>query len=442
MSSLAVSTKSSSEASSGLPTKGMISARFRTIRQQTENLCLPLEVEDYVIQTAAFASPAKWHLAHTAWFFETLILKPFVVGYKEYKSEYAQLFNSYYDTIGNYHPRAERGWLARPTVAEIYAYRQAIDEQMLALLNEVVRDDGHPHREDILFRTELGLNHEQQHQELLLTDIKYNFAYSPLRPAYKTLNPVTSTPSSTMRWVDFSGGLIETGANGTNSDDSFCYDNETPRHKVYLNDFSLASRPVTNAEFMAFIADKGYSQADLWLSDAWPIVQKERWQSPLYWQLEGDAWYYMTLGGMMAVDPDAPVSHVSFYEAAAYARWAGKRLPTEAEWELASTNEAVDGNFVNEDILQPCASHTEDNNLQQMFGDVWELTQSPYQAYPGYRQEHGPLGEYNGKFMSSQMVLRGGSCFTPSDHIRNTYRNFFYPHERWQVSGFRLAEDK
>ena len=416
-------------------TSPYVSARYKTIRQQTEDLCEPLEIEDYVIQTAPFASPAKWHLAHTAWFFETLVLKPFAASFKEYKSEYAQLFNSYYDTIGRYHPRAERGLLARPTVAEVYAYRKAIDEQMLALLN----DEAHQHRQQILFRTELGLNHEQQHQELLLTDIKYNFAYNPLKPAYKPFSPSAATASPSMQWLNFSGGLVEIGNDNTGP---FCYDNETPRHKIYLNDFSLASRPVNNAEFMAFMDDKGYERAELWLSDAWPIVQREKWQAPLYWQLDDGVWHYMTLFGMSAVDPDAPVAHVSFYEAAAYARWAGKRLPLEAEWELAASDQTIKGNFVDNKLLQPCTSHSDETSLQQLFGDVWELTQSPYMAYPGYRQEHGPLGEYNGKFMSSQMVLRGGSCFTPLDHIRSTYRNFFYPHERWQVSGFRLAEDK
>lgn len=408
--------------------------RYLRIRQQTEKLCEPLQIEDYVIQTAPFASPAKWHLAHTAWFFETLVLKPFMASYKEYHPTYAQIFNSYYDTIGQYHPRPERGLLARPTVAEVYAFRNAIDEQLLAVL----QDESHPHRQDILFRTELGLNHEQQHQELLLTDIKYNFAYNPLKPAYRDLKLSDVFQSSALQWVNFSGGLIEIG----NSNRQFCYDNETPRHKVYVEDFSLASRPVNNAEFMAFIADKAYQQADLWLSDAWPIVREQNWQAPLYWQLQGDTWYYMTLGGLKPVDPDAPVAHVSFYEAAAYARWAEKRLPTEAEWEFAAAKQTIEGNFVDDDILQPCACVTDKEPLQQMFGDVWEWTQSPYMAYPGYRQAHGPLGEYNGKFMSNQMVLRGGSCFTPHDHIRSSYRNFFYPHERWQVSGFRLAEDK
>jgi len=411
-----------------------LTSRYRAIRQQTTTLCSPLEIEDYIIQTAPFASPAKWHLAHTTWFFETLVLKPFLKHYKVYHHKYAQLFNSYYDTIGQYHPRSERGLLARPTVTEIYQYRDAIDAKILELL----QDENHEQYQDILFRIELGLNHEQQHQELLLTDIKYNFAYNPLKPIYKALFPYQSQPSNTLDWLEFSGGLVEIG----NQSSQFCYDNETPRHKVFLNDFVLASRPTTNAEFMAFIADDGYQQADLWLSDAWIIVQQQNWRCPLYWQLENDTWYYMTLGGMMAVDPDAPVAHVSFYEAAAYARWAKKRLPTEVEWELAASRETIQGNFVENDILQPCANNNSNSDVQQIFGDVWEHTQSPYLAYPGYHQEHGPLGEYNGKFMSNQMVLRGGSCFTPSEHIRSSYRNFFYPHERWQVSGFRLAEDK
>lgn len=405
---------------------------YRQVRRQSEQLCAPLETEDYCIQTATFASPSKWHLAHTAWFFETLLLKPFLKDYREYDPRYAVLFNSYYDTIGEYHPRPERGLLSRPTVKEIYRYRLHIDDHMTRLL----QDTSHPRFDEIERRTRLGLNHEQQHQELFLTDIKYNFGYSPLKPAYSDLPEAVQREAPPLRWVSFEGGLHSIGSQG----ELFCYDNETPRHRVYVNSYRLASRPVTNREFMEFIDDGGYRNPDLWLSDAYRLVCQQAWGAPLYWQQQDGRWFYMTLAGMRPVEVDAPVSHVSYFEASAYARWANRRLPTEAEWELAAATLPVEGNFVEDGCLQPTAS-TQATPLQQMFGDVWEWTQSPYISYPGYRQEHGPLGEYNGKFMSSQMVLRGGSCATPKGHIRATYRNFFYPHERWQFSGFRLAED-
>lgn len=405
---------------------------YLRIRKQSETLCEPLEIEDYGIQSMDATSPPKWHLAHTAWFFETLLLKPYLKGYREFHPLFACLFNSYYDTIGRYHPRPERGVLSRPTVAEVYRYRAFVDEQMLALL----ADTEHEEYAAISARTVLGLNHEQQHQELLLTDIKYNFSSNPLRPVYRELARPPAIQAKPLQWVEFSAGLESVGFDG----DGFAYDNETPRHKVYLNDFRLASRPVTNGEFIEFINDGGYSQAGLWLSDAWKTILQHRWLAPLYWGRQDNVWQTMTLAGMRPVDLNAPVCHVSFYEAAAYARWVGKRLPTEIEWEVASAGWDIDGNLIDKGFLQP-SSVTENTPLQQMFGDVWEWTQSPYTPYPGYHQASGPLGEYNGKFMSSQMVLRGGSCVTPNDHIRATYRNFFYPEERWQFSGFRLAED-
>lgn len=404
---------------------------YTEIRRQSELLCAPLETEDYVIQVAPFASPAKWHLAHTSWFFETLLLKPFLTDYQPLDPIYAKLFNSYYDTIGEYHPRAERGLLSRPTVKEVYQFRAYVNEQMEKLLAQL----DHPDYEEIHHRTLLGLNHEQQHQELFLTDIKYNLAYNPLRPAYKAASTVEKK-SNALNWINFKGGLQEIGFNH----EGFAYDNEMPRHKVYLEAFRLASRPVNNAEYLKFMEDRGYQKSDHWLSDAWKIIQDENWQAPLYWEKHDGQWFYMTLGGMQPVDLDAPVCHVSFFEAAAYARWAGKRLPSEAEWEIASRGLPIEGNFVEHEQLQPVAAK-QSAPLQQMFGDVWEWTQSPYTPYPGYQQKRGPLGEYNGKFMSSQMVLRGGSCATPENHIRATYRNFFYPEERWQFSGFRLAED-
>jgi len=405
---------------------------YTQVRQQSGLLCEPLEIEDYGIQTMPETSPPKWHLAHTSWFFETLLLKPFLSGYREFQPMFAQLFNSYYDTIGRYHPRSERGRLSRPTIVEVYGYRKYVDEQMMHLLSH----PDHQHRKEIARLTVLGINHEQQHQELMLTDIKHNFAYNPLHPTYRESPVMSIAKTKHLQWVEFEGGVKMTGHEG----EEFAYDNETPRHKVYLDDFRLASRAVSNGEFINFIEAEGYQDPELWLSDAWKTVCQQQWQAPLYWEHIDGVWWHMTLGGMKPVDANAPVCHVSFYEAAAYARWAGKRLPTEAEWEVAAAELPIEGNLCTADFLHPMPAYGE-TTLLQMYGDVWEWTQSAYASYPGYQQAKGPLGEYNGKFMSSQMVLRGGSCVTPADHIRATYRNFFYPHERWQFSGFRLAED-
>lgn len=420
-----------------------IFAYFSRVRHDSERLCEPLEIEDYGIQTIPEVSPPKWHLAHTSWFFETMLLKPFYTGYKEYNPEFAILFNSYYDTIGSYHPRDQRGILSRPTVKEVYQYRHYVDDAMVDLLSQST----HRHLQDIISRTVLGLNHEQQHQELLLTDIKHIFSANPLKPIYHKLEKnLSRTPqsSTTTNWIGISGGIKSIGYSGND----FSYDNEGPQHKVYLEDFQLASQPVSNSEYLNFINAGGYQQADLWLSDAWKIVNQQQWTAPLYWQKMNNQWHNMTLSGMQPIDPNAPVCHVSSYEASAYARWINLdqpkvRLPTEAEWEVAATKLSLSGNLRESGLLQPQSlqvSSSEDI-LQQMFGDVWEWTQSAYSAYPGYHAAIGPLGEYNGKFMSSQMVLRGGSCVTPNDHLRVTYRNFFYPHERWQFSGFRLAKD-
>lgn len=418
---------------------------YYRVRHDSDMLCEPLEIEDYGIQTMPEVSPPKWHLAHTSWFFETLLLKPFYKDYQEYHPEFAELFNSYYDTIGTYHPRPLRGILSRPTVKEVYHYRSFVDKKMLALLSQ----ETHPQKQEIISRTKLGLNHEQQHQELMLTDIKHIFASNPLRPVYKSTklkNKVSliETNKSDINWIKFKGGVKEIGF----SDESFCYDNEGPAHKTYVEDFQLASRLVTNGDYLKFIKAGGYQQASLWLSDAWKIVNSEQWQAPLYWEQHDNSWSYMTLAGMQTIDHDAPVCHVSYFEAAAYTRWlreqhSGVRLPTEAEWEIAARGCVIEGNFRESALLQPqdIQQHTSKPALQQMFGDVWEWTQSAYTSYPGYFAAVGPLGEYNGKFMSSQIVLRGGSCITPVDHIRPSYRNFFYPHERWQFSGFRLAKD-
>ena len=420
---------------------------YTRVRQDSGRICAPLEIEDYGIQTMPEVSPPKWHLAHTSWFFETLLLKPFLHGYKEYHPQFAVLFNSYYDTIGNYHPRPLRGLLSRPTVEEIYRYRSYVDDAM----TELISQPSHPEVEQIISLIILGLNHEQQHQELLLTDIKHIFATNPLKPVYKRLdttlykqmNP-SSKATPAIDWITFDGGIKSVGHAGQ----GFAYDNEGPQYKVYLEDFQLAAKPVSNAEFIEFMQAGGYAEASYWLSDAWALLKQQHWQAPLYWEQKGHEWYNMTLSGLQPVDMAAPVCHVSFFEAAAFVRWAcekdpGVRLPTEVEWEIAANTVPLKGQLRDLNCMQPRDLTETDvkSGLTQMFGDVWEWTQSPYTAYPGYHAAIGPMGEYNGKFMSSQIVLRGGSCVTPADHIRSSYRNFFYPHERWQFSGFRLARD-
>jgi len=412
--------------------RSSLESYYTRIRQRSEDLCRPLEIEDYGIQTMTSTSPPKWHLAHTSWFFETLLLKPLSTGYREFHPLFAHLFNSYYETLGSFHPRAERGHLSRPTVSDVYRYREYVDNHMALLLS----DDNNEQRDEIIRRTVLGLNHEQQHQELLLTDIKHNFANNPLQPIYRVTQSLPPAQAEPVCWIQYQGGIREIGHAGNH----FAYDNEMPRHKVYINDFSLASRPVTNGEYTEFIDAGAYLEPELWLSDGWKIVTEEHWQAPLYWQLIDGDWWYMTLGGLQRIDLHAPVCHVSHYEAAAFARWRGKRLPSEVEWEMAAADLPIRGNFYESGRLQPVAGDGE-CPLLQMYGDVWEWTQSAYTAYPGYRQVQGTLGEYNGKFMSGQMVLRGGSCVTATDHIRASYRNFFPPLERWQFSGFRLAED-
>jgi len=424
--------------------------KFAGVRQESEDICAPLETEDYGIQTMPDVSPPKWHLAHTSWFFETFLLKPFQKNYREYHPQFAQLFNSYYNTVGSYHPRPQRGFLSRPTVDEVYLYRNHINEQMEELIIEV----DEKHWGEITNRTILGINHEQQHQELMLTDIKHIFSVNPLRPQYRKLPLKTGRPTE-QQWLSYSGGLVSIGHSfghsygqtDSSSANDFFYDNEGPEHQTYINDFSLSSRLVTNGEMLSFIKDGGYSDARLWLSDAWKIVCENNWTSPLYWEKKDSDWWHMTLNGMRIVDPNVPVCHISFYEADAFARWSGKRLPTEAEWETAASSETIKGNLRESGYLQPVSPEQNANSgrLEQLYGDVCEWTQSPYSAYPGYRHEDSAFndfsGEYNGKFMSNQMVLRGGSCLTPENHIRSTYRNFFYPGDRWQMSGFRLAKD-
>jgi len=404
-------------------------ARFDDIRNTTTGLTQPLAIEDYVIQSSPDCSPAKWHLAHTTWFFENFLLIPELRGYVPFHAQYGYLFNSYYETVGTFFPRPLRGMLSRPTVDDIHRYRGHVDHHMRALLERLdpLRDA------QIIERITLGLHHEQQHQELLLTDIKNLLALNPMRPAYAQLAPVASTPViPTEQWREFPAGMYVAGSDGA----GFCFDNETPRHRVFLDAFSLAPHPVTNGEYLQFIAAGGYDQASLWLSDGWRKVREAGRRAPLDWeQIEGE-WGYMTLHGIQRVDPCRPVCHVSYFEADAFARWAGKRLPTELEWEVAAAALPLEGNFLESGALQPTAAA---NASHQMFGDVWEWTSSAYLPYPNYRPLPGSLGEYNGKFMIGQMVLRGGSCITPRSHMRATYRNFFYPPDRWQFMGIRLA---
>lgn len=405
---------------------------YQRIRRHTEQICAPLEIEDYGIQTMPDVSPAKWHLAHTSWFFETFILLPFLNKYRCFDSHYDHLFNSYYLTHGQPFSRPSRGLLSRPTVNRVYSYRAAVDEAVQSLLANATETRGSQIEQLVI----LGLNHEQQHQELMLTDLKHVFAQNPMRPRYRELALPPSRPSPEISWRTVDDGVYQVGQHG----DAFGYDNEYPRHKVLLKAFALATRPVTNAEYIAFIEDGGYREPGLWLSDGWTTLQSNTWQAPLYWERHDNEWWHMTLGGMRPVDLHAPVCHVSQYEAAAFAGWAGKRLPTEYEWEVSAANMPVEGNLRDTGYLQPAAAKAS-AGLQQCFGDVWEWTASAYAPYPGYRTAAGSIGEYNGKFMSSQAVLRGGSCVTPADHIRASYRNFFYPKDRWQFSGIRLAQD-
>ena len=404
--------------------------RYQTVRAASEALCEPLEIEDYGIQTMPDVSPPKWHLAHTSWFFETFLLKPYLKNYREFHPDYVRLFNSYYEQVGEYHPRPQRGFLSRPTVKDILRYRAHVDDAMQQLLAQT----DHSEWTDIETRAVIGVNHEQQHQELLLTDIKHIFACNPLRPVYREL-PQSSATAAPLEWLEQPGGMFEMGATG----EGFAYDNEFPRHKTYLHSFKLASRLITNAEYLTFINDAGYDRPELWLSEGWKAIKEGRFSKPLYWELRNGEWWQMTLSGMQQLDLNAPVCHINYFEADAYANWAGKRLPTEAEWESVASLQTVKGNLRDAGYLQPQA--TGSRGLQQLFGDVWEWTQSAYNAYPGFHPPKGALGEYNGKFMCGQYVLRGGSCVTPANHIRASYRNFFYPADQWQFSGIRLAED-
>ncbi len=429
-------------------TTKLLIQRYQTIRSKTEELCEPLQAEDYMLQGMPDTSPAKWHIAHTSWFFETFVLKSFLDGYQCFHPQYETLFNSYYNHVGQPFLRANRGLLSRPGIEEIYLYRQKINENILALLDR----PNHPHFHEICKLIELGLNHEQQHQELLLTDIKYNFSLNPLLPAYKAMpeqdhkSDNARTAALPLDFIEVTGGLISSGLDPQSS--SFFFDNETPDHKVFINDFSVANRLTTNGEYLAFIEDGGYERHELWLADAWSLLQQEHWSAPLYWQISAGRRYEFTLSGLQPLDLEQPVTHVSYYEADAYARWCGQELLTESQWEHLASSQVIAGNFLGGGQLQPkvalqnnSSRITDNNAIKQLFGDVWEWTQSSYNAYPGFRPAKGAVGEYNGKFMCNQQILRGGSCVSEQQHLRSTYRNFFYPSARWQFSGIRTAKN-
>jgi len=399
----------------------------------TRELASSLTPEDAAIQSMPEASPAKWHLGHTTWFFETFVLAAHDPHRAPFEPSYRVLFNSYYNAVGDRHPRPERGMLSRPALAEVLAYREAIDEELATLLERKALAP------ELLALVELGLHHEQQHQELLLTDVKHLFSRNPLRPVYRKAWPLTTVHPAPTEWIGIAGGVHEVGHGG----EGFHFDNEAPRHRVWLDDFEIASRPVTHGEFAAFIEDGGYRRPELWLSLGWDAVCQRGWQAPLYWERLDGAWHTFTLHGMAPIEENPPACHVSLFEADAYARWAGARLPTEAEWEVAAGSASREGNFLESGALHPLAPRepAARGSLNQMFGDVWEWTRSDYGPYPGFRITPGAVGEYNGKFMCNQYVLRGGSCVTPHSHIRPTYRNFFPADARWQFSGIRLARD-
>ena len=402
-------------------------SRFNRVRQQTVELVAGLSAEDMLVQSMPDASPGKWHLAHTTWFFEHFVLGS-DSAYKPHDSAWNFLFNSYYQSIGPMHARPQRGLISRPSLEEVFGYRERVD----AAIGELLSNDPNPDRVELV---ELGLHHEQQHQELLLTDIKHALWCNPLLPAYSSRRAAsTSSRFVPLRFISGREGIVEIGHRG----DAFAFDSETPRHRSLLQPHALANRLVTNAEYLAFVREGGYREPGLWLSDGWATVQREGWQQPMYWL--DDLASEFTLAGVQAIHPNDPVSHLSYFEAEAFARWAGARLPTEAEWESAAESLPIAGNFQDERRFHPVAGLGD--GLQQMYGDVWEWTASPYISYPGFQPLPGSLGEYNGKFMSGQWVLRGGSCVTPRDHIRASYRNFFPPHARWQFTGLRLGQDQ
>ncbi len=404
--------------------------QYQQVRNFTEKLCIPLETEDFVVQSMPDVSPTKWHLAHTTWFFETFILKPSSTNYRPFNEQFEYLFNSYYNGIGEQFPRPHRGLLTRPTVKQVFEYRDYVDNAMVQWMNQPTG----PANADTLL---LGLNHEQQHQELMLTDIKHVFSINPTYPVYKESRFNESGSLTPISWHDFQGGAFEIGF----TEQSFHYDNEGPVHQQIVPSFQLANRLVSNQDYLEFIEDDGYKRPELWLSEGWSWLTKHQLSHPFYWRMQDGTFLEFTLQGLKNLDLSAPVSHLSLFEADAFARWANARLPTEFEWEVASKQVGIEGNFANNEIFNPIAHADPSNKLQQMFGDVWEWTSSSYSPYPGFKPADGAIGEYNGKFMCNQYVLRGGSCATSLDHIRHTYRNFFPADARWQFSGLRLARD-
>ncbi|RYX96306.1 MAG: ergothioneine biosynthesis protein EgtB [Comamonadaceae bacterium] len=435
---------SSTLPSSTLPSSNPLAQRFTEVRAQTESLVAPLSPEDCQLQSMPDASPAKWHLAHLTWFFETFILEKYEADFKPFDAGFRVLFNSYYNGVGAKYPRAKRGLISRPSLDDVLAYRRQVDERMLAVLAQ------HPDDGELQQLVVLGLHHEQQHQELLLTDIKHALSFNPSRPAYAKRWPLAGIHPQPVRWIACDGGLVEHGFDAAH-DGAFTFDNETPRHRVFIAPFEIASRPVTNGEWMAFMDDGGYRRPELWLSMGWDWVESQQIALPMYWQgaAQGEAapagYRHFTLQGLVDVDPHTPACHLSYFEADAFARWSGARLPTEQEWEFAARSlqgTRPQGNFVENNAFHPLPQQDDSRVLPaQMFGDVWEWTQSNYNPYPGYKPWEGLVGEYNGKFMCNQFVLRGGSCATPQSHIRASYRNFFPPDARWQFSGLRLARD-
>jgi ergothioneine biosynthesis protein EgtB len=415
---------------------GNLLARFHQVRDFTDSLCQDLAPEDCVVQSMPEVSPTKWHLAHTTWFFETFVLKKYVPGYQPVVPEYAFLFNSYYNAAGDMHRRDLRGLISRPTVNQTRKYRASIDSN----IDNLLADPDEKLFAELEPLITLGIHHEQQHQELLVTDIKHVFAQNPLHPVFrKAASPSTNGSIRSCKFVEFDETTIEIGHDGN----GFFYDNEGPRHRALVLPFALGDRLITNREYIEFIDDNGYSRPEFWLSLGWQTVNEQRWQAPLYWENRDGEWWNFTLSGFRPVNGNEPVTHISYFEADAFANWSGVRLPTEFEWERAAANIDIDGNFVENESFhpKPLDPGTQDRHLAQMFGDVWEWTRSSYSPYPGYRAEPGALGEYNGKFMCNQYVLRGGSCATSRTHIRKTYRNFFQPDKRWQFSGIRLARD-
>jgi ergothioneine biosynthesis protein EgtB len=427
----AIDTVSLKGGRSSLPKPVSLADRLFATRALSAALALPLSDEDQVVQANDDASPTKWHLAHTTWFFEAFVLKSFLEGYRVFDEAFEYCFNSYYESVGPRQPRGSRGLLTRPSADEVRAYRDHVD----AALGRLCGRDLAPRAAELI---ELGINHEQQHQELLLTDILSLFGAEPLKPAYADASPGVSTcEPAPVKWVSFDGGIFEIGHDGN----GFAYDNEGPRHEELVRPFKLADRCVTNSEWIAFIEDGGYETPTLWLADGWATVKTQGWSAPLYWEKADGGYMQMSLRGFRPVDPAAPVCHVSYYEADAFARWSGHRLPTEFEWEVAAGGLPLEGRTLGAQALRPLGAAAKGNGLKQMYGDVWEWTASAYLPYPGFKAAPGAVGEYNGKFMCSQFVLRGSSCATPDGHVRRTYRKFFYPHQRWQFTGLRLAAD-